>query len=391
MIRKILLAAALALALPLAHAQRDPACSGACADLLDEGRALTVQGKLPDALAKYKEASSAAPKASAPLSAAAHVYLTALPSARPEQADAIRRQAEGLARAALKLSPIDPLAQEVLRALADGTPSPLRRPAAAADAVLAEAELLFSRRQYPQALEKYQQAMQLDPQYSGAWVGAGDCWFMQQDWTKAEAMFRRATAIEPRNGQAWRFLADALFHQGKAADAEGALLSGIAADPSQLPSWNKLASLRSRAGRPLKPLALRRATVRIGADGKATIELEESLQSAPAFDNAMRIGLAAGEANARTAAASPKPTPFEIELAAWRLAFTAADEMSAKDGAKPSDPALLTMQALNRDGQLEPAIFVLLYKEAYRPEFERWLAAHPDGVRSFIDRYGLRP
>ena len=56
-----------------------------------------------------------------------------------------------------------------------------------------------------------------------------------------------------------------------------------------------------------------------------------------------------------------------------------------------SDPALLAMQGLARDGQLEPAIFVLLYKESYRPEYERWLAAHPGGVKAFIDRYGLRP
>lgn len=383
---------AFALAPPPAHAQRDPACGGACARLLDEGMALSAQGKLADALAKFKEASAAAPTASPPLSAAAHVYTMALPKVKPEQVDVIRKQAEGLARAALKLAPGDPVAQEVLRTLADATPSPLHRANAAAETVLLEAELLFSRRQYPQALEKYEQAMRLDPQHAGAWVGAGDCWFMQQQWDKAEAMFRRATAIEPRNGQAWRFLADALFHQRRIADAEAALLSGIAADPSQLPSWTKLASVRSQAGLPLKPLGLRRPAVRIGADGKAVIEIDEALQKTDTtFDGAMRLGLAAGEATARTATAGPRQSPFEIELAAWKLAFTAADEMSEKSGEKPTDPALLAMQRMQRDGQLEPAVFVLLYREAYRPEYERWLAAHPGGVKAFIDRYGLRP
>jgi tetratricopeptide (TPR) repeat protein len=393
MMRKILLAAALALALPLAHGQTDPACGGACASLVGEGGALAAQGKLADALAKFKAAAEAAPKASAPLSAVAHVYLMAADTATPEQVDMLRKQADAFARAALSLSPADPLALEVLRTVSDATPAPLHRPNAAAAKTSSEAEALFYRRQFGAALEKYEETMRLDPQFSSAWVGAGDCWYAQRDWARAEPLFRRATEIEPRNGQAWRFLSDALGQQGKLVDADRALLSGIAADPSQLPSWNKLTSLRKLAGHPLKALGLRRgASVAIGADGKATISIDEGLQKASTpFDSAMRLALAASEANARTASAVAKPSAFEIELGAWTMAMQVAAEMGAKDGDKPADPALLAMQGLARDGQLEPAIFVLLYKESYRPEYERWLAAHPDGVKAFIDRYGLRP
>ena len=385
-------AAALALALPLAHADTDPACSGACASLLAEGRALTVQGRLPDALAKYQAAAAAAPKASAPLSAAAHMFLSAADPAKPEQAAVLRKQADGLARSALKLKPDDPLAQEVLRVLLDATPSPLRRPNAAAAAVQTEAELRFARHDYAGALAQYQRIMELDPQYSYAWVGAGDCWYMQHEWAKAEAMFRRATDIEPRNGQAWRFLSDALVEQGRLADGEAALVAGIAADPAQLPSWNKLAGLRAHAGRPLTALALRRGGgVTIGADGKATVSVDADLQNTSGTpDSAVRLALSLAEANARTAKDASTRSPFDIELQAWQLALEVAGETNAA-GKKLSDPALLVMQALRRDGQLEPAIFVLLYKEAYRPDYERWLAAHPDGVRTFIDRYGLRP
>jgi tetratricopeptide (TPR) repeat protein len=216
---------------------------------------------------------------------------------------------------------------------------------------------------------------------------------MQHDWARAEAMFRRATEIEPRNGQAWRFLSDALYEQGKRDAAEGALLSGIAADPAQLPSWNKLAGLRARAGKALKPLALRRgASVGMGADGKATISIDGDLQkSSSTPDNAIRLALAMAEVNARKPKDGAKASPFQIELQAWRLAMTVADETAANGQAPMSDPALLAMQRLARAGQLEPAIFVLLYKEAYRPEYEHWLAAHPDGVKAFIERYGLRP
>ena len=393
MLRTLIAAGALALLLPLAHADDDPACSGACASLLAEGRALTVQGKLPDALARFKAAAEAAPRASAPMSAAAHLYLVAAETGKAEQTAALRKQAEAMARGALKLKADDPLAQEVLRSLLDATPSPLRQPNGAAAAAQVEAEVRFARHDYAGALEHYQKMMQLDPQYAYAWVGAGDCWYMQHEWAKAEAMFRRAAEIEPRNGQAWRFLSDALAEQGRLADADAALLTGIAADPAQQPSWNKLAGLRARAGHPLKPLALRRGGgVTIGADGKATISIDGELQKASETpDNAMRLALSLAEANARTAKDAPKRSPFEVELHAWQLALQVADEANAAAGKKLSDPALLAMQAMKRDGQLEPAIFILLYKEAYRPDYERWLAAHPDGVKTFIARYGLRP
>jgi tetratricopeptide (TPR) repeat protein len=392
MMRKILLAVVLALALPAAQAELDPACSGDCAILLGEGGALQVQARYAEALAKFKAAAAAAPAASAPHAMAAGLFLDMSKTSVPAEARGMREKAAMLARDALQRKADDPLALEVLRELADPAPSPLREANAEARKRIDEAELLFARRDYPAALAKYQEAMVLDPQFSRAWVGAGDCWFMQHDWARAAPLFQRATEIEPRNSQAWRFLADALAEQGKLAQAERALLSGIAADPGQLPNWNKLAKLRSVIGTPLKPLGLQRAGLRTGENGKPQIVFADSLlKSSTSFDNRVRIALAAGAVNPGMSASGFRPTSFAVELAAWQLALRAADEMSAKDGDKPSDPALLAMQAMARDGQLEPAIFVLLYKESYRPEYERWLAAHPDGVQAFIERYALRP
>lgn len=32
-----------------------------------------------------------------------------------------------------------------------------------------------------------------------------------------------------------------------------------------------------------------------------------------------------------------------------------------------------------------------MFRQAYRPSLEAWVAAHPGGVKEFIDRYGLQP
>jgi hypothetical protein len=99
--------------------------------------------------------------------------------------------------------------------------------------------------------------------------------------------------------------------------------------------------------------------------------------------------LGANEANMRKA--NKGAAPYEIELEGWRTAMKVADELKANTGKDLSDPALRQMQALARDGQLEPAILILMFRQAYRPALDAWVATHPGGIKEFIDRYGLRP
>jgi hypothetical protein len=101
--------------------------------------------------------------------------------------------------------------------------------------------------------------------------------------------------------------------------------------------------------------------------------------------------LAVAEANARTVDAAQKLTPFEIELKAWQQAMTVADELKASSGKSLTDPALLQMQAFHKDGQLKPAILLLLYKESFRPEFDKWAAANPQSINGFVTQYGVQP
>jgi tetratricopeptide (TPR) repeat protein len=381
----------LALALPAAFAA-DP-CNDTCKSLMHEGQVLQAQGQNGPAYAKYKAASEAAPQASVPLSSTAALMYTMSIAARAEQADKLRAGARDMAAMAARLSSTDPLAQEVLRLLDDGPAPPLHAPSPELAKQVQQAELMFAQRRYPEALALYQQVMRADPAYSSAWVYAGDCYYAQKDWVQAEALFRRATEIEAANVQAWRFLSDALAAQGKQREAETALEAGIGADPSQRPNWSKLAALRAGASLPLQHLGLRRGfQLTRDANGKYTIGLDEWVLKTPDTpDTAMRLSLAAAETNQRVAAGGKPVDAYEAELAAWRLALKVADELKASTGKDPSDPALLRMQAFARDGQLEPAVLLLLFRQAYRPALEAWLAAHPGGVKTFIDRYGLQP
>jgi len=80
-----------------------------------------------------------------------------------------------------------------------------------------------------------------------------------------------------------------------------------------------------------------------------------------------------------------------MELAVWKAAMNVADEIAANGGEALTDPGLIAMHTLAKADQLEAALLILRYKESYRPEFEAWKKAHPNGIRKFVDTWGLQP
>ena len=362
--------------------------------LMNESHVLRAQGKNQEAFNKLAAAANADPASSLPPSGMANMLADVAKGAPAEDAAKFRQRAEALARQALKLEPDDPVAQEVLRELEDDKPLPLHTPSPAAEALLHEGEVLFTSKKPDEALLKYERAAQIDPQYSTAWIYAGDCFFVQQKWAEAETRFRKGVEVEPLNAQGWRFLADALIRQDKRAAAEEALIGGIAAQPSQLPNWGRLAQMRDAAGYPLTRLQLvRKAKGGYDSSGKSSVTLDPAFQEPSSInpaDGKVWLALAINEATMRVAVHQGKAadTPFAIELASWTKAMAMANEMATGE---VTEPALKTMQMLAKSDQLEAALLLLQYKESWRPEFEAWKAAHPSGIRKFIDTYGLQP
>ena len=384
-LRPLILSAMLAFCLPAMAAEP---CKDDCRRLLDEAQALDGQGKHTEALQKIKEAETLAPNAALPQAAAASVFYRLSTIAKPDKVEEMRRLARGLAGRAVALDPANPIGQEVLRLLDDGL-APVRAISLQAAPLLATAEQHFAKGNLREAISAYEAVKRADPQFSFAWVGAGNSYFGLKDFVQAEAQFRRATEIEAGNAQAWRFLGSALRQQGKFDAAETALLSAIAVDPSQRPGWLMLAEMRARTQQPLQSLALRRgARVAQGTDGKYTISIDgPSGEKTP--DAAIRLARALAEINLRNE--NKTRSAYEIELASWRMALKIAQEAKASTREGINDPGLLKMLALEQDGQLEPAILLLQFRQVYRPDLERWLAANPGGVKAFIDRYRLQP
>ncbi|MYM22953.1 tetratricopeptide repeat protein [Duganella sp. FT135W] len=388
---KKFIALMLALACAVSSAQGLVPVNAEADALIQQGHHFQAQGKYKEAFEKFSAASQADPASSLPVSSIAGMLLRMSQQAQGDDAAKLRQQSEGLARQALQKHAGDVVAMEVLRELSDDKPLPLHEPTPEAAAALHEGELLFTQRKLDEALAHYERAAALDPKYSVAWIYAGDCFYFQKKYAEAEQRFRKGVEAEPLNSQGWRFLADALVSQDKPGPAEGALMNGIAAQPSQMPNWVKLNQLRTNSGFPLTPLNLvRKAKGELDpVTRQLNITMDPSLNSPDGSkqpDGAIWLLLATQQA-----LADKKAAPFAQELAAWRTAMKAVDEVSAKSGGALQDPALKTLHMLAKADQLEPALLLLQYKESWRAEFEAWKKAHPEGVRTFIDAYQLRP
>jgi tetratricopeptide (TPR) repeat protein len=359
--------------------------------LVSEGNALMAQRQYGPASEKYEAARKESPEASSPLSAFAFMLYSTAAGATSPQAKAQLERAREWAQKALAVSSDDPLANEVLRSLDDDTPRPAYVANETANKAFVEGEVLFHNREFEAARMKYRSAHLADPKFATALVMEGDTYFAEKNWAGAELMFKMATETDPLNSQAWRFLADARLQQGDGKGALGATLHAIAAMPSEAGNWERLKSILAKSDKPMARLALeRKAWVqRDKASGKFTINYNPDGTKASSIDGATWLAYASA---LTVPPKDGKPeTPFAKELRAWSLALGIATELEA--GGKPAleAPALKTLQKLHAAGQLDAAIFLLMYKEAYRPEFEEWKKAHPQAIADFADHWRLMP
>ena len=377
-------------------AQPNLQMNAAAQALLDEANVLSSQGKMQEALAKYSAAAKADPSSSVPLSNIAELFRQASEQAQGERQVKLRQQAESLVSQILQKFPDEPLAHEVLRKLRDNTPPPLHKASPAAQAEMDLGETAFAQNKMDIALGHYERAAAIDPAYSMAWVYAGDSYYAQKKYAEAETRYRKGVEIEPLNSQGWRYLSDALAFQGKRGAAEDALFEGIAAQPSQVPNWIKLAQLRDAAGYPVTPLKLvRKSSASLGADGKPVVTLDPEFSGAnpKATDGALWLSLGIQQSTDLIAQKDGKAnaTTLAAETARWRAGFQVVNEVTAKGAPELQDPALKTLQMLDKDGELETALLLLDYRESWRPELEAWKRDNPNGIRKFVDKYALRP
>ncbi|HNX95425.1 MAG TPA: tetratricopeptide repeat protein [Holophaga sp.] len=372
-----------------------------CVSIVQEGINLIGQNKFNEALQKFLEAEKLDPKASGPLSGRALTFLSASHVTQKENVQNYRKEAENLAKAALARQPKDVVAQEVLRILEDGPDSERYTPDPLAKKSFEEGDRLFGKKQFVDALKNYEDAIRIDPKYADAIVYAGDCYFSLEKFPEAETYFRKATVLDPLHENAWRYLADSLLKQGKVEQAKEALLGAISARPSSKAAWDRLSEAWGRPGGRERKIFKITPMVRAVVDGKTkqtNIVVDQGLLSrekkddpSPDFAAWLAYGLAQATKTIPPKPGEAKKTPFEAEVEIWTTTLKVANEIEISTKKKLRDDVLIQMRTFNMSGDLKPAVFLLMFKESYRSDFEAWKNTNPTGVKSFIEKYSLRP
>lgn len=383
--------------------------------LIKEGDVLQSQEKLNEALAKYRAASEADPKASGPWSSMASIFFSAAKSAKPEQVETYRAQAKGLAQKALQLYSGDPMAMEVLRQLDTPMTQVSMTENQEAARLFNQGENFFQQHDFKNALSKYEAAFAADPQFARAVLYAGDCYFQLGDFEKAEKLYRQALDLEPRNFQGWRFLAHAQMKLTRPLEmVKLSLIKSLEIQPNYMPAWDwyelvhdiegtKLTKINVTRMAQVKPQKKDKETTysielvqQEGKDAKGTKGTKSTKDAIDAkdADSATWLAYALLKANNLSGGKDPitglvraEPlTPFKTEVEAWRFAL---GNVKLRDQVK--SPLLKTLVKAEADQQLETAIFLFLYEEAFRSEFEAWKKQNPLALQRFVEHYLVRP
>jgi tetratricopeptide (TPR) repeat protein len=70
---------------------------------------------------------------------------------------------------------------------------------------------------YDKAIEAYQEAIRLEPEYAWHWSSLGDAYKEAGQYDKAIEAYQEAIRIEPKEPLHWRFLGDAYKEAGQVA------------------------------------------------------------------------------------------------------------------------------------------------------------------------------
>jgi tetratricopeptide (TPR) repeat protein len=113
----------------------------------------------------------------------------------------------------------------------DGADGPDFSPNFEANALMGEAEGLFSQGKLDEALSAYQKALVLDPKLYHAALFSGDVFMQKEDFAQAEVWYQKAIAIDPDRETAYRYSATPLMKQQKFTEARDRYIEAFIVEP----------------------------------------------------------------------------------------------------------------------------------------------------------------
>jgi tetratricopeptide (TPR) repeat protein len=259
----------------------------------------------------------------------------------------------------------------------------------------AKAEEFFLREQYREALESYKKTIELEPSFGKAYLHMGDCFFAGQRFEDALKCYQIALSKTPLDASAHRFTADALQKLGRSQEAKNYVYSCLLADPEYPMAWKLLESLASSNGTELSrhnqfiPIQfLNLSQVREASDPSLFESVPEA--TVPAWQEYVKAKTLWRQElfKKRFPAATFYHGSFQEEQDCLKKLVSKWSAMK-DDTAGLEDEALDFFLDLDEEGELDTFIFLELFTEEYRGEFEQWKKENAGKAEAYVNRFLL--
>ena len=243
-----------------------------------------------------------------------------------------------------------------------------------------------ARGRYEKATERYGKVLEGEPAFGGAYLGLGNCAFLEGRVEEALRFYRKAAQASPNDAEAFRLAADAAGKLGQVDESWNLYRQSLLADPDYPMTWLDLETWGSSSGegferhgsivppRLLVPDQTQAASVLASLPSRTRLAWAAYLNCKLQHPRGDR-----NEAACILPSADEEVTCLEKAAATW-------DRLKADDRTL-SDANLDFLRQVWIDGQLDSFVYLELFTPEYRPTFEKWKRQNRERALRYLKDY----
>lgn len=263
-----------------------------------------------------------------------------------------------------------------------------------ANALMTEAEALYSQGKMDAALAVYQKALVLDPSLYHAALFCGDVFMHKEDFAQAEVWYKKAIAIDPNKETAYRYSATPLMKLHKYDEARDRYIEAFITEPynkfavAGLVQWGQATDTRLEHPKIDIP-----TQVTFDEKGDAKINLDASALLGGANDGGfawISYGATRSTWHKETFALRFPGEQYRHSLAEEADALRSVISIATADKkTKTLSPTLAMLKKLNDEGLLEAYILMARPDAGIARDQPAYLKDNRDKLRRYVLQYVL--
>ncbi len=259
---------------------------------------------------------------------------------------------------------------------------------AQAEKTMMEAESLFARSRYDEAIKLFEKVLTLDPKVYQAAVSGGDCFVAKSDWESAEKWYQRAISIDPNRETAYRYSATPFMKQKKYDQARERYIEAYIVEPYSQMSTRGINQWAEVAGKDLRHPSVEIPDFTLDAKGKAVPKAKIEANDAAASPWLAYFATRENWTNDKFTKAYPKEQKYrhslQEEAESLRAAVRSAQEK------KSSNKQFELIAQLDKDGMLEAYVLLARPDDGIAEDHAEYLKNNRPKLRQYVLNYVIQ-